>query len=462
MPRVRSPIKNLASELAASSSAIALFDKSRRLVAVNVACAKLFNLGDQPQLNGLAQYTAQSTDNAADELARLLAPPPQAFKGEACVNVMMHVGRYCRGTFLPLEIDDESSVVLAVFCESDVPDQPKTIEAGQLHAALAAARAKVSPAWNNAYLVGENTTMRRLREQLQVAAGSQARTLIVGRRTDGTEKMAALLATRGERRIEGAVTIDCALHDAETLQEVIRAISRTKKSSPNQRPPSLVLHEVAKLSSDAQQELQGFLQLPGFELHTIATTQSSLVRLVKRGKFSQALAELLGTLVLRVPPLEKRVDDLPLICQWAIEQHNADSEKQIGGLADDAMQRIVTYRWPGGIDELVVAIRHGASQAKTTWITAADLPERLAANWQDLTYPRREVQKIVLDDFLAEIEKDVLARALAQSKGNKAEAARLLGISRPRLLRRLEQFGMIVREEEPIDFQPVDPEAKPA
>jgi DNA-binding NtrC family response regulator len=78
-------------------------------------------------------------------------------------------------------------------------------------------------------------------------------------------------------------------------------------------------------------------------------------------------------------------------------------------------------------------------------------------------HPRREPETIELDAFLLEVEKELMERAMRQAKGNKAHAARLLGVSRARLLRRLEQLGLITREEPTIEFHPeedldVDPE----
>jgi DNA-binding NtrC family response regulator len=89
------------------------------------------------------------------------------------------------------------------------------------------------------------------------------------------------------------------------------------------------------------------------------------------------------------------------------------------------------------------------------WIVASDLSQRLRGNWQDLAHPRRELESVDLDAFLAAAEKDLLSRVLIQAKGNKSEAARLVGISRPRLLRRLVQLGLISTQDV-IDFEPLE------
>src|SRR5687767_5396102 len=89
------------------------------------------------------------------------------------------------------------------------------------------------------------------------------------------------------------------------------------------------------------------------------------------------------------------------------------------------------------------------------WIIPGDLPERLRGNWQELARPRRGAEAIDLDAFLAEVEKELMTRALARAKGNKSEAARLLGVSRPRLLRRLMQLKLVAKDDT-IDFQPLE------
>jgi DNA-binding NtrC family response regulator len=93
------------------------------------------------------------------------------------------------------------------------------------------------------------------------------------------------------------------------------------------------------------------------------------------------------------------------------------------------------------------------------WISESDFPARVRAVVSAGSHPRRPTEQIQLDDFLQEVERELIARAMKRSRGNKAKAARLLGVSRPRLLRRLTQLGFEVPSGPEIDFQPVEDDA---
>ena len=91
--------------------------------------------------------------------------------------------------------------------------------------------------------------------------------------------------------------------------------------------------------------------------------------------------------------------------------------------------------------------RKHTSSAERTLVTVADLPQRIHLAADAAAHPRRKEETIVLDEFLEQVESELVRRALARSKGNKAKAARLLGMTRPRLYRRMVQLGL----EKPAD-----------
>ena len=109
---------------------------------------------------------------------------------------------------------------------------------------------------------------------------------------------------------------------------------------------------------------------------------------------------------------------------------------------DEALELLVAYRWPGNVDEVLTLVEQAFDAARGPIITAADLPKaiRVAVHANDRPPPKSEA--IVLDDLMADIEVELLRRALSRAKGNKTKAAELLGISRARLHRRLEQLDL--------------------
>src|SRR5690606_34972716 len=134
--------------------------------------------------------------------------------------------------------------------------------------------------------------------------------------------------------------------------------------------------------------------------------------------------------------------DLPLLAQAMVEEFNAAGRKQLSGIRSEALERLAQYPWPGDLEQLHSVVHEACAAAVGPQVTLADLPRWMWAVEGAALRPRRVDESIELDTFLAEIERELLQRALARSRGNKSKAAKLLGISRPRLLRRMEQLGL--------------------
>jgi DNA-binding NtrC family response regulator len=140
--------------------------------------------------------------------------------------------------------------------------------------------------------------------------------------------------------------------------------------------------------------------------------------------------------------LAQRREDLPMLAQLFVEEANVRSTKQVAGFSSEAMDRLDAYPWPGNIDELAQMVAQAHERAEGPQITPGDLPERIHLAAAAAAHPRRPEETIVLDEFLGRVERELIRRALARAKGNKTKAAKLLGMTRPRLYRRLVQLGL--------------------
>jgi DNA-binding NtrC family response regulator len=161
---------------------------------------------------------------------------------------------------------------------------------------------------------------------------------------------------------------------------------------------------------------------------------------------NRALLDAISTMTIQIPPLVDRLEDLPILAQYFLEACNRASSKQVGSLRSDALESLALYSWPGELDQLRETIEAAHAASTSHEITAADLPPIFYQAFRAATHRRREPERIVLDELLAAIEKEAIVRALAQAGGNKSVAATLLGMTRPRLYRRLVQLGL-AREE---------------
>jgi DNA-binding NtrC family response regulator len=174
----------------------------------------------------------------------------------------------------------------------------------------------------------------------------------------------------------------------------------------------------------------------------MATAAEPLAELARRKKFREDLAASLSTIVIQLPALAQRRDDLPLLAQLFLEELNALGGRQLGGFTPAVLDLLDGYAWPGNLDELAEVVAESHRQAAGLEIDVANLPERLRLASRAAAHPRHADETIVLSEYLERVERELIRRALARAKSNKARAARLLGMTRPRLYRRMVQLGL--------------------
>jgi DNA-binding NtrC family response regulator len=147
-------------------------------------------------------------------------------------------------------------------------------------------------------------------------------------------------------------------------------------------------------------------------------------------------------LMIDLPPLAQRPEDIPLLSQHFLEKFNAQGARQLSGFSSEALDELAGYAWPDNIDELSELVESACRAAEGPAVETHDLPGQF--HWATCAdaHPPKTDEPIDLDAFLAGIEKELIVRALRRSKGNKTRAAQLLGLNRARFHRRLEHFGI--------------------
>lgn len=465
MARARFGTGELTRALSSSPQPVYLLNSQRILVFANEACAAWLGVATEKLLGQRCDYHSPDVANDENCLVAGLCPPPEAFligHSRGVVSAVRDGQPEARqASFLALSLADELAPALLVVVGTATEDvgaggfvnsvshEPS---AQQLHVLLRWLRQSMTgrPALHR--WVGESPQVKRVRELFAAASASQVRTVVIGPAGSGRREFARGIHYRPHaEQLAPFVTIDCSTVDAESLQMAVTSLVRHRHHAPHS-PAALLLVEVDRLSPDAQRELRGFLELPSFDVRTLATARQSLLRLADQGNYDRSLAFALSTLEIELPFLRQRIDDLPLIVQTLIEELNAAGGKQISGMTPEALERLAVYSWPGDMAQLAGVIKEAWTVAPGPSITLADLPSWLKAAEDAAARPARTAQAIVLDEFLAKVERELLVRALARVQGNKAKAARLLGISRPRLLRRMEQLGLSTAENSaPLD-----------
>ena len=440
-----------------------VLDEDREIVYCNAACAAWTGLTVEQLCGRRCDFHSSGAGGDPASIAAALCPPPEVFAGETVhltvtLPALDEQAETRRVQFIPVGKDSIPVAGVIAFVESadggvDRVDEEvdEEADAQALHELVSKFHARQSDRYHLDRLIGSSAAIGRVRKQVEAASATDASVLLVGPPGSGRQHVAKSIHyarhnvpdTEPSGNYAGTLApLSCELLGAETLQAAVTGLVRRAAERHPRRPATLLLLDVERLPAEAQNELYGFLNLPEFQLRVIATSALLSSELSAQQRLRDEVLCAISTMTIELPALRDRLEDLPLLAQTLLEEHNARGGKQLGGFSPQALDRLAAYPWPGELDELIDVIRHARDEAHGPLVNAEDLPQRIALAAGAARYPARQEEAIVLDDFLAEVETELLRRALIRSKGNKARAARLLGMTRPRLYRRMAQLGL--------------------
>jgi len=458
MTRPRISAAGLARTLNATSQPIYVLDDEFTLVFCNRACRHWLGRAAEGLLGRRCAYHSGPEAPEPDAVAAGLCPPPQAMAGHRLSAVVScpdgeNGWRRRRATFIPLGTSAEDVVGLVAILDredvpesdADVPTPPPSAEpdALELHERVRRFRREAAARYRADRLIGNSPAMRRVRAQLELAALGRASVLLVGPPGSGRRHTAAAVHYGSDpQRVGSLVPLACSALGSDLIQSTVAALARGSPLGENARHSTLLLNDVDRLPGEVQAELTAMLLRRPFPLRLVATALAPLGALVRAGRFREDLAAGLSTITMELPPLRSRREDLPLLAQLFLEEANARTAHQLGGFTPEALDRLDAYPWPGNVDELAAVVAQAHARAEGPRIDVADLPERIHRAAEAAAHPARCETTIVLDEFLEDVQRELIRRAMHRAKGNKAQAARLLGMTRPRLYRRLLQLGL--------------------
>ncbi len=455
MPRKRITAVELARLLNSADRPIYVLDDELTIVFVNRACCDWIGPAADELVGLRAAYHSDPEISGPEAVAARLCPPPESMTAARSTANVSCVGRrgqlhYRRARFVPIgPAPDETIGLIAVLDVEDLPEPVEetttTLESDsvQLHERIARFRRETAGRYRADRLLGDSPAIRKARRQIEVAAGSRESVLLVGPTGSGRRHTAAAIHySRDPSKVGSLIPLACAVLGADLIHSTVRALRTGDVLGKEAERSTLLLNEVDRLQPDAQANLAGELVGRSFPLRLIATAERSPAELASRGEFLEDLAAVLSTITIELPPLAERIEDLPLLSQQFLEECNARGPNQIAGFTQEALDAMHAYRWQGNLDELTETVAEAHRQTRGPKIDVDDLPERIHLAADAAAHPPREQETIVLDQFLEKVERELIRRALAQAKGNKSQAARLLGISRARVIRRVRQLGL--------------------
>jgi two-component system response regulator HydG len=170
------------------------------------------------------------------------------------------------------------------------------------------------------------------------------------------------------------------------------------------------------------------------DIRIIAATNRDLESAIRTGTFRQDLYFRLNVVQVKLPPLRERKSDIPLLVSFFLEKFS-DPQRPIRTISEDAMRRLMTYDWPGNVRELENAVERAVALGSGPMLHIGDLPSNLQQGSSDKLLESNELTT------LEEMERRFILRALRETNGDKLAAARLLGIGKTTLYRKLKQYG---------------------
>ena len=440
--------------LAETVTPLFVLDQQRKVLFFNRGCEQLSGWDAGDVIGQVCDYVSEPDHEQIESLTGSLCPPPEVLEGSETHVPTFFVDRsgqkQARMTrFVPLDQGDGSiDRILGIVS----PLSPTTSAASsppdrQLHAELASIRADLRRRYDVTTLVGQSAIFRRMLRQVEVARRSVVNVHFVGETGTGCEHLARLLHYQGPSKRHAFVPVDCARLTsdelASTLADVLNDAAETESS--HLRPGTLFLKNVDRLPADLQRLIVdhwGDDESPS-SLRLTSESLRPLSEAVDCDAMGDDCFQLLSSLVVSVPPLRERMDDFPLIAQDMLERDNRDRESQVAGFAEEVWSLFRRYRWPGNQRELQAVVQEARARCTGKLIVAADLPFRFRTGREaQQIRPRSAPAFVTLERRLADVEREHIRNALEASGNNKSRAAEQLGITRPRLYRRIQELGL--------------------
>ena len=309
-------------------------------------------------------------------------------------------------------------------------------------------------------LIGGTPAMKRLYRTIEKVAATDATVLIIGESGTGKELVAQMLHRTSGRGEAAFVAVNCAAIPETLIESELFGHEKGAFTGAHRRREgkfeeadggTLFLDEIASMPLPLQATLLRVLQEWRFtrlggsgetevDVRVVAASNRDLPQLVKDGEFREDLYYRLNVVPIELPPLRDRRDDIPLLAKTFLEQASARHGREVGALPPSIVRLLMDYGWPGNVRELSNAIERLVLLAEDERLSVEDLPAPIRENADGAgATVRLPAEGLVWDAM----EESLLRQALDRVSGNRAAAARLLGLSYKAFLYRLEKHDLV-------------------
>ena len=306
-------------------------------------------------------------------------------------------------------------------------------------------------------IVGRSKTMADAVDMARKAAASNATVLLLGESGTGKEIFARAIHNWSERRSQPFVAINCVGLSKELLESELFGHEKGAFTGADQLKKgkmelanggTVFLDEIGDMSAELQTKLLRFLQEREFDrvggrdpirvdVRIVAATNRDLESAVKDGRFREDLYHRLNVIAITLPPLRERAEDIGALAEHFLRRFAAESKKHCTILENEALAKLTAYHWPGNVRELANVIERAVVLGSGETLTVKDLPNRIAA-----LESMERIDNPSYREAMESVRRALVAQALARSNGNRAAAAKALGLHEKYFLRMIKTLGI--------------------
>jgi two-component system, NtrC family, response regulator AtoC len=306
-------------------------------------------------------------------------------------------------------------------------------------------------------IIGESPKMKLAVDMARKAAASNSTVLLLGESGTGKELFARFIHKQSDRANRPFIAINSVGLSKELLesdlfgheQGAFTGAHKMKKGKIElANGGTIFFDEIGDISREMQAKLLRFLQEREFErvggvapisvdVRIIAATNRDLGGAVKNGAFRDDLYHRLNVVAITSPPLREHKEDISILADFFLRKFSIATRRRVSAISKDAQSRMMDYDWPGNVRELGNAIEHAVVLGVGAAIEAEDLPPRIA-----LETPRTHFENLSYRDGINFARKELVVKALRKTDGNRAAAARLLGLETKYFLRLMKSLGI--------------------
>ncbi len=346
----------------------------------------------------------------------------------------------------------------------------RALEKRKLERENAMLRTQVETRYSFQSIIGNSPEIRETFRVMRHAASSESNVLVTGESGTGKELVARAIHSNSVRARRKFVTVNCGaipegLIESELFGHVkgafTSAVADKKGLVEEADRGTLFLDEIGELSPPLQVKLLRVLQEGEFQrigetqtrktnVRVVAATNKDLKKAIADKLFREDLYYRLNVIPIELPPLRRRQDDSPLLVNHFITKHKGKApEKNITGIAKDAMQALLSYHFPGNVRELENSIEYAIAFTAGPEIRKDDLPKYILEE-KKLGPEAQKIPLMPLKDAKGQFEKSLIIAALVESGGNISEAARLLNVHRQNLQQKIRLLGIDLGSISPV------------